>query len=50
VPARKDDITGVTKELNGGLIGLAERKIWLDRWRAANVTDLTVPESLLTVA
>lgn len=33
--ARKDDISGVTKALNGGLIGLPDRKIWLGRWKKA---------------
>lgn len=31
--ARKDDIFNVTKKLNGGTIGLAERKVWLARWK-----------------
>jgi putative chitinase len=35
--ARKDDISGVTRALNGGLTGLPERKEWLKRWKAANV-------------
>lgn len=33
--AQADDIAGVTRRLNGGLIGLAERKAWLARWRRA---------------
>lgn len=33
--AKKDDIVGVTKKLNGGTIGLSERKIWLVRWKKA---------------
>lgn len=33
--AKKDDIVGVTKKLNGGTIGLPERKIWLARWKKA---------------
>jgi putative chitinase len=33
--AKVDDIKGVTKRLNGGFIGLAERKAWLARWKAA---------------
>ena len=33
--AQKDDIFNVTKRLNGGTIGLAERKVWLTRWKKA---------------
>jgi putative chitinase len=33
--AEKDDVVGVTKALNGGLIGLAERRNWLVKWKAA---------------
>lgn len=33
--AKNDNITGVTKALNGGLTGLPERKVWLDRWKKA---------------
>ena len=33
--ARNDDIVGVTKRLNGGTVGLAERKAWLSKWQAA---------------
>lgn len=32
-PASKDDIVGVTRELNGGLIGLADRRQWLVKWK-----------------
>lgn len=32
--ARKDDVVGVTKALNGGTIGLADRKTWLKKWKA----------------
>lgn len=35
--AEADDVAMVTKRLNGGFIGLAERKAWLARWKAANV-------------
>jgi putative chitinase len=31
--AKKDDIFNVTKRLNGGTIGLSERRIWLNRWK-----------------
>ena len=33
--ARQDNITMVTKHLNGGYNGLAERTGWLRRWKAA---------------
>ncbi len=33
--AKADDIAGVTRRLNGGSIGLASRKIWLGKWKAA---------------
>lgn len=33
--AKKDDIFNVTKKLNGGTIGLSERRIWLARWKKA---------------
>jgi putative chitinase len=35
--ARADDIRGVTRHLNGGLIGLAKREVWLTRWKSANL-------------
>jgi putative chitinase len=33
--AKADDILGVTRRLNGGTVGLAERKVWLAKWKAA---------------
>src|SRR6185312_7682873 len=30
-----DDVNGVTLHLNGGFIGLQERKQWLAKWKAA---------------
>jgi putative chitinase len=33
--AQADDVSGVTKHLNGGFEGLDERTLWLARWRTA---------------
>lgn len=33
--AQADDVSGVTKHLNGGFTGLAERTLWLARWKTA---------------
>lgn len=33
--AKKDDLTAVTKALNGGMIGLPDRKLWLFKWKKA---------------
>jgi putative chitinase len=33
--AKNDDPRGVTHHLNGGFIGLAEREVWLKRWKSA---------------
>lgn len=36
--AKADDILGVTKRLNGGYIGLDERRVWLGKWKQALAT------------
>jgi putative chitinase len=43
--AKADDVVGVTKRLNGGTIGLAERKAWLAKWKAVlrDVAVMTTP-------
>ena len=33
--AKADDVKNVTKRLNGGFTGLAERTAWLARWKTA---------------
>jgi putative chitinase len=45
--AEADDVVGVTRRLNGGTIGLAERKVWLAKWKRelAGRTSTPVIES-----
>ncbi len=33
--AKADDVLGVTRRLNGGTVGLAQRQMWLAKWKAA---------------
>lgn len=37
--AFRDDVSNVTLHLNGGYVGLAERKQWLGKWKAALLAD-----------
>jgi len=37
--AQQDNVVQVTRHLNGGTIGLADRMLWLQRWKAALALD-----------
>jgi putative chitinase len=41
--AKADDVVGVTRRLNGGTIGLAERKVWLAKWKRALADTAATP-------
>lgn len=41
--AAADDVIGVTRRLNGGTIGLAERKVWLAKWKRELARMATEP-------
>jgi putative chitinase len=46
--AKKNDVFNVTKRLNGGTIGLEQRKVWLAKWRKAlgdRPIDFNIPTS-----
>jgi putative chitinase len=43
--AEADNITMVTQKLNGGQIGIAERKAWLDKWKKANLSVPTAADT-----
>ncbi len=48
--AKADDLVGVTRKLNGGQIGIADRRGWLARWKAANVSVPLGPKSPIVMA
>src|SRR5947209_14265605 len=37
--AKADDVLNVTRRLNGGTVGLAQRQVWLAKWKAALGTE-----------
>jgi putative chitinase len=45
--AKQDDIMNVTKRLNGGLIGIDQRRAWLKQWKAL---DVAVPTARVIVS
>jgi putative chitinase len=50
--AKIDDVLGVTKRLNGGTVGLDQRKQWLTKWKAALGSaplDLSAPRPNITI-
>jgi len=49
-PAISDDIHAVTVKLNGGTTGLAERQMWLDKWKAMNPLLPVISPSIVPVA
>lgn len=52
--AEKDDVLNVTKHLNGGEIGLAQREEWLAKWKRALIPEhatafVTLPQPTILV-
>jgi putative chitinase len=45
--AQADDVSGVTKHLNGGFIGLDDRTRWLARWKTALGCQNAAPRSTM---